>query len=171
MRPGSHFGYIVAWRLNRWAAYLAGLTLLFMALIGALDVIATRFFGWPIPGTVESTETMMVACIFLAIALAQQQGRHIRVEIVVSLLGRRAQASAGVLAALVTCILFTMIAWFGWKSAAHSVALGEFKSGLIDFPMWPARLTLALGATLMVLQSLIDLFVAVRSLVTPPLAR
>jgi TRAP-type C4-dicarboxylate transport system permease small subunit len=169
MSWGDYWVFSLTFRLNRWAAFLAGITLLLMALIGAADVIATQAFDRPIPGAFELTESMMVASIFLAVALAQEQNRHIRVKIAIHLFGPRIQAATEVFSALVTCILFAMIGWFGWKSAVHSIAIGEFKAGLIDFPLWPARLTLALGASLMVLQSLIDLFAAVRNLIADKL--
>ena len=36
-------------------------------------------------------------------------------------------------------------------------AVGEFAAGLINYPIWPARLTLAWGASLMTVQAMLDL--------------
>lgn len=139
--------------LNRAAAFLAGIALLSMALLGAVDVVSGRFFRAPVPGALELTETLMVCSVFFAVALAQEHKRHIRVELLINLFPRRARAAADVLAYLATLGVFALIAWYGWHMALYSYGAGEYQSGLLNFPLWPARLSLALGASLMVLQS------------------
>lgn len=151
-------------RLNRWAALLAGVTLLVMSLIGCADVVATQFLDLPIPAALELVETLLVASIFLAISHAQKERRHIQVNAVLNHLSPGARQACLAFGDLCTLVLFSMIAWYAWKSAAHSLSVGEFKSGLISFPLWPARITLAIGASLMLLQAAVDLKGRLRSL-------
>lgn len=151
----------VRWNLNRYAALLAGVALLVMALVGAADVVSGRGFSAPIPGILEFTESLMVISVFLALALAQQQRRHIRVELLAQLLPPKPRAALAAASALLTMLFFALIAWYGWYTASYSWAVGEFKSGQINFPVWPARIALAIGATLMVLQTALDAIHAV----------
>ncbi len=151
-------------RLNRWAALLAGITLLVMSLIGAADVVATQLLDWPIPAALELIETLLVASLFLAFSFAQQERRHIQVNAVLNRLSPGARRACIAFGDLCTLVLFSMIAWYAWKAAGHSISVGEFKSGLINFPLWPARITLASGATLMLLQAATDLNSSLRSL-------
>ena len=60
-------------RLESLAAAVAGLGVLVMMLLGGVDVITTKLLDWPIPGVYELTETLMVASVFLALALSQRQ--------------------------------------------------------------------------------------------------
>lgn len=142
--------------LNRLAALLAASAVLVMMLVGVADIVATRFFNRPIPGTHELTETMMVAAIFLSLAIAQAQGRQVRVELLVDRLAPRARAAFGVLADVASLAAFALIAWYGWRAGIKATAIGEFTSGQIPFPIWPAKLCLAFGATLAVVQCAID---------------
>lgn len=148
--------------LNRYAALLAGVALLMMAFIGTADVITSRAFGAPIPGVFEFTETLMVLSVFLALALAQEQRRHIRVELLVHMLPPTPRAAFAALSAVLTMLFFALIAWYGWYTASYSWSVGEFKSGQINFPVWPARMALAGGASLMVLQTAYDALHAAR---------
>jgi len=158
------------YRLDRWAATLAGLALFLMMLVGAANVIGTKLFGIPVPGTYELTEALMVASAFLAMALAHADKAHIRVELLVNRLGPRGRALADAFTELCTAAFFTGIAWFGWSAAIHSLRVGEFSSGSLPMPLWPARMALAVGATLMIVQSLAHLGRDTRALIDPTTA-
>lgn len=150
---------------NRAAALLAGFALLFMAVLGAADVIAGRGFNRPIPGLFEMTETLMVFSIFLALALAQHNKRHIRVEIVLDWLPPRGKSICDLLNVLLVGVFFAFIAWFGWDAAIYSFTEGQYRPGAIRLPVWPAKTALAVGATLMILQCTVELVGHVRDLV------
>ena len=148
----------------RAAAWLAGGAVLVMAIAGAADVLGTWLLGQPLPGAYELTQALLVAAVMLPLALAQQQGRHIRVTMLLDRLPERFRHGADVFNALLTLLLFGLIAWFGWSMGIKSTLIGEFTSGLIPFPVWPAKLALAAGASLMALQSLLDAFAGLRHL-------
>lgn len=140
-------------RLSVMAASLSGVCLLFMGFLGVADIIGTHFLGRPIPGGVEITKALMVCVIMLGMALAEAQGRHIRVGVVAEHLPRRLQGPLEVLSHFAMAVMFAAIAWFGWDAFWGSIVRYEYDEGLIQVPLWPARLLLALGATLMTVQA------------------
>lgn len=143
--------------VRRAAALVAGCAMLLMMLAGALDVIGTNFLAKPIPAAFEFMATLMVVVVFFSLALAQAQRAHIRVSIVTDRLPRRLQWVTDSLQFLCNLVFFTLIAWFGWKSGLRSFDVGEYASGAINWPTYPARFALAIGASLMALQCLYDL--------------
>ena len=58
--------------IERTAAFCAAISVLGMMLVGAVDVIGTAAFATPLQGAYELTEALMVASIFLALALSQR---------------------------------------------------------------------------------------------------
>lgn len=150
-------------RVNYLAVTLGGIALLLMAVIGAADVIGAGF-GRPVVGSYELIETFMVIAIFMSVAAAQQQGAHINVELVKQLLGVRAQAILVLFGLVCSGTLFLLLAYYGWSATSRSFASGEIRQGQLGFPVWPARLALALGSSLMVLQCLIQFVSVLRSL-------
>ncbi len=149
-------------RINLACGLLSGIALLLMMVAGAADVIGTNLDlvgipSQPIPATFEFMATMMVVTVFLATALGQARRNHIRVEVLVNLLPPAGQRMMDVLRHLLSAGMWGLIAWYGWKSGMHSVAVGEYAPGLINFPVWPARLVLGFGATLMTVQCVFDL--------------
>ncbi|MEO5733408.1 MAG: TRAP transporter small permease [Rubrivivax sp.] len=147
--------------LNRVCAWLAGVALLLMMAAGAADVLLTNL-DWlglqsrPLAGATEFIATMMVVAVFLALPLAQARGSHIALDVT-----RHARPAVGrplnALHHALHALFYGALAAAGFMQALQSVSVGEFAAGAIDFPVWPARVVLAAGATLMALQCLADL--------------
>ena len=138
--------------IERTAAFCAAISVLGMMLVGAVDVIGTTAFATPLQGAYELTEALMVASIFLALALSQREGKQIRVELLTERMGPRGRAILDMLAEFLSCVVYAVIAWYGCKEAATSWQISELTSGLVRFPLWPSKLALGLGAALMAIQ-------------------
>lgn len=142
---------------GRGLALLSGLGMLLMMITGTLDIFGTNVLAWPIPAAFEFMTAMMVVVVFFALSLAQARKAHIRVEILYEHMPRTLQRITDVFQYALSAIFFGLIAWFGWISAHEGFLIGEFASGIVNFPLWPARYAMALGATLMAMQCLVDL--------------
>ena len=149
-------------RVNLVCGLLSGVALLLMMLAGAADVIGTNLDiiglqSRPIPAAFEFIATMMVVTVFLATALGQSRRNHIRVGVITNMLPRALQRITSFVQHAFSAAFWGLIAWYGWKSGLHSVSVGEYATGLINFPIWPARLVLGFGAMLMFVQCLFDI--------------
>lgn len=147
---------------NRWLAWVSGAAIGLMMLVGAVDIVLTNIDmlgldSRPVPGASELIATLMVIAVFLGVPLAQQRRGHITVELFTQRLSAPLRKACAVLASLLSAAMFAGIAWFGWKTAAHAWTVGEFAAGSFNLPLWPSRFALALGASVMVLQCLLDL--------------
>ena len=149
-------------RINLACGILSGIALLLMMSVGAIDVVGTNLDivgleSAPVPAAFEFMTTMMVVCVFLAMSLGQARRAHIRVEVLVNLLPRPLQSVTDLVRYGLSMAFFGAIAWFGCLSAIHSFSVGEYAPGIINFPIWPARLFLAFGASLISIQCAFDL--------------
>lgn len=142
---------------NRLFTYLAAAAMFAMTALGTADILG-RLASRPVAGSYELIETLMVFVVFLGIAKAEEQNRHVSVTLLVKFLPSAFQIVLRSFGSLVSAFLFCLIAYFGWAEALRSMATGEIQAGEIGFPLWPARLVLALGASMMVLQCLRKIF-------------
>ncbi|MGI9465230.1 MAG: TRAP transporter small permease subunit [Aestuariivirgaceae bacterium] len=138
-------------------AFQSGIAMLLMMFAGSLDIVGTNVFGRPVPAAFEFMATMMVVVVFFALSLAQARKAHLRVEVVYNHMPALLQYIVDIIQYVVTTAFFGLIGYFGWKAAALGFAQGEYASGIVNFPIWPARFALAIGASLMTLQCLFDL--------------
>lgn len=126
-------------------------------LIGVADVVGTEFFDWPVPGTLEFTESTMVLVVFGALAFAQERRAHIRVELLYGHAGPRGKSFMEAVTHIVAFIFFALIAWQGLSELGYSWELKEATMGTVRFPLYPARFFLLLGVALLLLRLAMDI--------------
>ena len=143
-------------RLAVFMVLLGSLGMLASMAICVADVIGTNVFDWPVPGTLEFTESTMVLIVFGALAFTQEKRGHIRVEILHALFGPRVQSLLDMLTHLVALVFFALLAWYSFGELAYSWEISEATMGTIRFPLYPARLLLSTGAVLLILQLALD---------------
>ena len=126
-------------------------------LVGVADVVSTEFFGAPVLGTLEFTESTMVLIVFGALAYAQERRAHIRVELLYGHAGARGKSLMEAVTHIVAFIFFALVAWQGLGELLYSWEMKEATMGSVRFPLYPARFFLLLGAVLLLLRLAIDI--------------
>ncbi|WP_340260034.1 TRAP transporter small permease subunit [Roseobacter sp. HKCCA0882] len=146
-------------RLALIVLLIGGVGMIMSTFLGVADVVGTQVLNVPVPGPRELTESTMVLIVFGALTFAQIRRAHIRVEIAYLAVGPRFRAVMDVVTDVAAIIFFSLIAWQGLLEAQYSIKIGEATSGLIRFPLWPARFTLVAGASLIILRLVLDLII------------
>ena len=136
---------------------VGGLGLVISTFLGTADVVGTQMFGVPVPGATEITESTMVLIVFGALTYTQIRRSHIRVELLYMRAGARGQAAMDVFASLMAVLFFSLLLWQAVGEALFSIKIDEATFGLVRMPLWPARIVLAAGTALLILQLLLDL--------------
>ena len=144
---------------------VGGLGLIVSTFLGTADVVGTQMFGVPVPGATEITESTMVLIVFGALTYTQIRRSHIRVELFYMRAGARGQAAMDVFASLMAVLFFSLLLWQAANEALFSIRIDEATFGLVRLPLWPARIVLAAGTALLILQLLLDLVVDLNRLV------
>jgi TRAP-type C4-dicarboxylate transport system permease small subunit len=155
MQPSNESPHPIR-RLNQGGAVLAGAALFFMMAAGAADAAGAKLFGRPLHGAFELTETLMVLVAFLPLAANQQRRGHISVELLVQRFGPGMKRVSDGLSHVMSFCFYALLARQGWVFAIDSVQRLEYRSGLIAFPVYPAKCAMAAGLSLMALQCLVD---------------
>ena len=160
---------VLAYLLERIALavlLVGGIGMLMSMFLGVADVVGTQMLRSPVPGAYEITESTMTLIVFGALAYAQIRRAHIRVELVYTHVGPRAQAALDVVADLAALVFFGLLLWQAINEAQYSYQINERTVGLIRFPLYPARIVLAAGTGLMILRLLLDLAIDLRRSIT-----
>lgn len=126
-------------------------------LLGVADVVGTKFLDYPVPGTLEFTESTMVLIVFGALAYAQQRRAHIRVELLYGHAGPRGKSFMEVVTHVVAFAFFALLAWQGIGELRYSWEIREATMGTVRFPLYPARFLLVFGAVLLLLRLALDI--------------
>jgi len=136
----------------------AGVMLVLSVAINFANIIGRYFLSVSIPWAEEAMLFLMISTVFLAAAPVGWLGRHIRMDVIVSLLPPRAREVFEVLSDLVTIATCVMLAIFAWPVMTMLAELDQ-RSETANFPMVIPQAVVPLGLILMALLVGVRLFV------------
>jgi TRAP-type C4-dicarboxylate transport system permease small subunit len=142
---------------------VAAVTIVFMMVATVADVWMRYFTGSPIAGVTEVGEVLMVVSVFLGLALAEYRGAHVRVTIVLEKLPPR---FAAIISSGCMLLVLVLLAWMVWVTAGRaldSIESNEFRFGLVQIPVWPGRVAIAVGLAAYFLEAVPRLIDTVRN--------
>lgn len=150
-------------------AVVAALCTLAMMLVMVADVVARTTTGGSIPGAYEVTTTLLVMVVFLGIGYAERSGTNVRVSLATDRLPSRVAQAMRVLGGVVSLVVIVWFAYATWDAFSTSVERGEFSQGIVDFPLWPAKLVIAVGYTVLSLEVLLGIWRHITGAKVPPI--
>lgn len=144
-------------RLFTWAGWLAGLFMI-ATLLAVLASIFGRLLAIRVPGADAYAGYCMAASAFLALAHTLRRGEHIRVTLILSHLGPRANRALEVFCHGAALLLSGALAWYSVRLAWQSWSFHDISTGLDATPLWIPQLGMAAGTLLFFLAFAQDLF-------------
>lgn len=133
-----------------------------MMVATTLDVLSRNFVGRSVPGLLELTETLLVVTVFLGLSYAGATNAHVSVDLLTSRfpkrLARQVTGAMWVLGAAMTVWFIMATA----QRASASLRMGEISTGLVDWPLWPARWVVVIGFAAFLLIALVNGFLGLR---------
>lgn len=127
--------------------------LLICALLMVSGAIASRYFlGRPIGWVVEITEYIILYIAFLVAAWVLKKEEHVKMDMVLNQLNRRAQSLLNVITSAISTIVCFIIIWFGTKVARELYQTGYFTPTLLELPKFLIIGIIPLGSVLLFIQ-------------------
>jgi TRAP-type mannitol/chloroaromatic compound transport system permease small subunit len=131
---------------------LSAVLIVLIMFLSSADVLSRNFVGVPIKGAYELNEIFFLCAALLGIAYAQKYKAHVNVELVVSHLSKRTALILETCMTVVALLTYALVVWMSSLEFLNSWSSDEFRWGLIAIPLWPARLMIPLGFTLLCLR-------------------
>ncbi|HUP06629.1 MAG TPA: TRAP transporter small permease subunit [Caldimonas sp.] len=118
------------------------------------EVLARFVFNSPTNWVHESMFLMFGMQYMLSGAYAYREDQHVRVDVVYTKLSTRGKAIADIMSSLFFFIFALTLLWTGWRFAADAVGNHETSFTEWGIQYWPVKLTIPIGAALIILQGL-----------------
>jgi TRAP-type C4-dicarboxylate transport system permease small subunit len=128
----------------------AGIMLIASVGINFANIIGRYFFSVSLSWAEEAMLFLMIGCVFLAIGPVGWMGRHIRMDVVVSMLPERARKAFELLSDLVTIATCVALAIFAWPVVTMLAELDQ-RSESANIPLVIPQAAVPLGLLLMAL--------------------
>lgn len=149
-RPGAELGAVAT----------------FGIMIGVVtDVIARSLGDGSVPGVVDVSETLLVAVVFFGLANAENKEVHVRMTLVTSRLNLRVRNLARCFSFAITSGYVGWLTWATYFRALDALQSGEYRFGLVRWPLWPARWVIVVGLALLLITTIAKTYYYARATV------
>jgi TRAP-type mannitol/chloroaromatic compound transport system permease small subunit len=149
-RLDRHYG-----ALERGFALVAAAGIFFLMIVGVLQVAGRNLFDWQIYGYIDWIEQASAFIAFLGIAYCQKLGGHVRMEITLASLPRRAMWAGEALMILLALIIVAMLIESSFQNFLRAWRLGDSTMD-IRLPVWPSKLVVPVALTALWLRLLLQ---------------
>lgn len=132
------------------ALAIAGTLIIFVMLLATVaDIVLRNTIQQPVPGVFEYTEIALATIVFLGLPYTMQVGGHVAIDSLTSRLppGWRRYVEAAAMVVTLPFVVWLAVASIG--VAVESFASGEVRFGVIQAPVWPARMVIPIGSALL----------------------
>ena len=139
--------------IGRMVAYLV--VPIFAFLI--LEVFLRYMFNSPTVWTNELTQMLFGVYAVLSGGYLLAHRGHVNVDLFHSQLKPRARAVVDILGSIIFFIFILALLYFGYEMAHESVSSWETSYSAWNPPIWPIKVAIPVGATLLLLQGIVKL--------------
>ena len=146
-------------RLTLITGLIAGFSLLAMTLMVTMDVTLRYGFNAPTKWANEFSSYLAVLVIFLGISYVLRENAHIRVDVVVRKLPRRAQDWIRVITSVILLGYIIILFHLTWDVLVINFAINKTSFTAMDVPIWPIQAFIPLGLAIMGLLLIQHIFV------------
>ena len=139
-------------RVYQVLMYLIIVAVTIMMLITVADVSGRYLFSSPIQGTVELVRILLAVTACCSIAYAQFMKRHIRLDFIFERLSSKRGLVIDGITLLLAVVVMSFVTYGCIDVAITQTIEGEYEMGLVNFPIWPGRIVIALSFVLLTIQ-------------------
>ena len=129
--------------LSSWFERVGLIAMAAMALTTLIDVVGSKGFQWPLPGSTEIIGVLHVLAIAGGLAFSKIDGRHIRVDLFIAILPSRSKAALEVFSSLLGLGLFAAAGWMTYQFGLRLLSSGT-ETLLLGIALYPFALWIAI---------------------------
>ncbi|MDR2174442.1 MAG: TRAP transporter small permease [Synergistaceae bacterium] len=139
-------------KFNLATGYLCGLGILAMGLVLFYEVACRYFFDSPTIWAQETSVYLFMWTMLAGSAYTLMRGKHVRIDLIIERLPRKAQCGLDILTSLVGIAFSAVVSWQAWEMMLASFKYGKLSATLLRIPVWIPQCSLLLGFVLLTFQ-------------------
>ena len=134
---------------------IAGVGLIFMMMVIAINVIGRAFFSAPLLGTLELTQLSGVLMISFGLCYTELSGRNVAIDILTRKLSPLAQACFELFGSVFSAVTVALLSWTSYNIAIEKLPKREVGE-VLKISVAPFRFLWAFGCVLLLVAIIIN---------------
>lgn len=148
-------------RLSLALGAISGIGIAVLMLTVVPDLLARNLFAKAIYGMSETGIFVLVIVVFLPLSTAQVRKEHFHVGVLDAFISLEAGRRIWIGRHAVSGIVSGVFTWYAALGAIASTIGNEQSYAVVEYPIWPAKIVVAVGLFLLTVQFLTDMFEAI----------
>ncbi len=155
-RPPSGAMALAAWvaSASRAMARITGVLIILIMIAVVIDAVLRGMMGIAIWGVLEVGVLLLLALIYLGLPATQANRENFRVSIFAERFPPWVDRIVTWLLLGVQLAVLGILCWTSWRSSIYSFNRDEVSFGMVQIPLWPSRVMVSVGLTLLIIQSI-----------------
>lgn len=150
-------------RLEGWLNLAGGLLILAVMLLSVVNILGRKLLNAPVPGFIDWLVQAVPLIAFLGIGYCQRLGGHIRMDLVVGSLRRRALWLFEFLSIVLIAAMTIILVYGSWNHAERAISIGDSTID-INLPTWPVKLVVPIMLALLLARLVLQMWAFWRAL-------
>ena len=134
--------------VTSWTGYVL---MFFLMILGGV-IVVSRLLSMPLLGGINLSAYMLVAMSFIVLPYIQLKKGHLSVELLLSRVGKETARTLILVQLIISVAITLVITYIVWGYAHESWSAVERMDGEPFYPLYPAKILIAVGFSLLVLQ-------------------
>jgi TRAP-type C4-dicarboxylate transport system permease small subunit len=143
-------------KAETYSVYVAGIITFLLAAAIFIQVVM-RLFRTGIPGLYEAGEASLVVIVFLSISWIQRGGHHIRMDMSIEKLPKKAKPYGNLVYLIIGLLVCGLFTWRLGLRAISDTITGSYQMGLVHIPYAPFRILMTLGCLMICIRLIIQI--------------
>jgi TRAP-type C4-dicarboxylate transport system permease small subunit len=146
---------------GEWFNWVAITAIAVMLGVAVVDIVGSKLFRWPFPGSMDIIGLLGLLAAAFAIARAEIFKQHVRVDFLLTGLKERTQGMIGIVS---NFLALTLIGLVIWRCVDYGIDMQASKasSPTLRIPSFPFSYAIALACIPLFLVLLLELFESIR---------
>ncbi len=141
--------------LSRWGAYLSATLFVMLVVLIMTEIIGRSFFDYSTMLADEYSGYFYLAAVFFGLAYTFDEGGHIRISIVTSRLGRKANRWVDIFAGLMTLAILLFALVYSTRFMLESKEMEMLSEGVSETPLYLTQIPIVIGLAIFALSVLV----------------
>lgn len=133
-------------------AVVAGGLLAFSMLSVSIAVATRYFFNYPIGWVTEISSYILLYVTFLVAAWVLKEGGHVTIDIIINLLGFRAQALINFITSIINAVVCLVLTYYAGKVTLDLYNTNYFTPTELELPKWTINVIIVVGSLSLFIQ-------------------
>jgi len=134
--------------VSSWAGYAL---MFFLMILGGV-IVVSRLVSMPLLGGINLSAYMLVAMSYIVLPYIQLKRGHLSVELLLSRVKRKTARRLILVQLIISAAITLVVTYIVWGYADESWSALERMDGEPFYPLYPAKILIAVGFSLLVLQ-------------------